>query len=358
MAGLLTGFITAFLFSLAVTPLIKKVAFRLGAIDRPDSRKVHSRVMPRLGGLSVYLAFTLTVLAIEPLSKELLGLLVGGTIIMLLGMIDDIRSIPPRVKLLGQVAAAGVLVAFGVKVAFITNPFGPMIWLNWHGIDFGILVTILWIVGITNAVNLVDGLDGLAAGLSAIAAMTIAVIAWYEGEMMIVLPAVVLSASTIGFLKYNFHPARIFMGDSGSLFLGYMLAGMSVIGLTKGAAVFSVFVPVLILGIPIFDTLFAIVRRYINNQPIFEADKEHLHHRLLAIGLSHRQTVVVIYGVSGLLGISAIFLTFLTTAQAFAVFLGITLLVFFAANKIGVLSTRAVRKTGQAELENRTDFSA
>ncbi len=358
MAGLFTGFLTAFLIALAVTPVIRKAAFRFGAVDRPDARKVHSRVMPRLGGLALYLAFTVTVLIMVPMSKDIIGLLTGGTLIMLLGLLDDIKDITPRVKLLGQVVAAGVLVAFGVKIAFITNPFGSMIYLNKFGIDFGIPLTILWIVGVTNAVNLVDGLDGLAAGLASIAAMTIAVIAWQEGEMLIVLPAIVLSASAIGFLRYNFHPAKIFMGDSGSLFLGYMLAGLSVMGLTKGAAVFSVFVPVLILGIPIFDMIFAIIRRYVNNQPIFEADKQHLHHRLLAIGLSHRQTVMIIYAVSCFLGASAVFLTFLTTAQAFAVFLGITLVVFVAANKVGVLSTKAIQKMQHAEIQKRLNSGA
>jgi UDP-GlcNAc:undecaprenyl-phosphate GlcNAc-1-phosphate transferase len=350
MAGLIISFILAFLISLMVTPVIRKIAFRVGAIDRPDARKVHSRVMPHMGGLAVYIAFTLTVIVMAPLSKPIIGLLTGGTLIMLLGLADDFFDISPRFKLLGQIIAASVLVGFGAKLLFVTNPFGSMIYLKYMGIDFGIPLTILWIVGVTNAINLIDGLDGLAGGLASIAAMTIGVIAWQEGQIQIVLPAVVLSAAIIGFLKYNFHPAKIFMGDSGSLFLGYMLAGMSVIGLTKGAAVFSVFVPVLILGIPIFDTLFAIIRRYIHNQPIFSADKEHLHHRLLAIGLSHRQTVLIIYGVGCLLGLSAVLMTYLTTAQSFIVFLGITILVFAAGNRVGVLDSQSRKSRRTAAL--------
>ncbi len=357
MSGLLAGFFLAFIIALISTPVIKKIAFHIGAVDRPGARKVHSRAMPRMGGLAIYLAFTLTVLIMEPMSRELIGLLTGGTLILILGLIDDIKDIPPRVKLLGQVFAAGVCVAFGVKVIFLTNPFGSLLYLKWHGIDFGIPLTILWIVWVTNALNLIDGLDGLAGGLASIAAMTIAIIAWHEGQMLVVLPAVALSASIIAFLKYNFHPAKIFMGDSGSLFLGYMLAGMSVIGLTKGAAVISVFIPVLILGIPIFDALFAIIRRYINNQPIFKADKEHLHHRLLALGLSHRQTVFVIYGVNCFLGASAVLLTFLTTAQAFVVFLVITLIVLIAANRVGVLSTRAIQKMQRADIQNKSNYN-
>lgn len=354
MTGLLLGFVVAFLISLAATPFVRKLAFLIGAVDKPDARKVHSRIMPRLGGLAIYLAFTLAVLLLEPMSEKVIGLLVGGTIMMFVGFVDDIKSISPRIKLLGQIVAASVLVAFDVKVDFVTNPFGPLIYLDY----FGIPLTVLWVVGVTNAVNLVDGLDGLAGGLASIAAMTIGVIAWHEGQMIAVLPAVALCAGIIGFLKYNFHPAKIFMGDSGSLFLGFMLAGLSVIGLTKGAAVISVFVPVLIFGIPIFDTLFAILRRYINNKPIFEADKEHLHHRLLAIGLSHRQTVFVIYAVSCVLGASAVFLTFLTTAQAFAVFVAITVLVFVAANRVGVLTTKAAQRSKSVELQKQSNISA
>lgn len=355
MAEVLAGSLIAFIVSLAVTPIISKIAFRIGAIDRPDARKVHSRVMPRMGGVAIYLAVTLSVLIFGNISDQIKGLLIGGTIITFVGLVDDIKNLSPRVKLLGQIVAASILVAYGAKVLFLTNPFGSLIYLNPNGIDLGIPLTILWVVGVTNAVNLVDGLDGLAGGLASIAALTIGTIAWHEGQMQSVLPAIVLFAAIVGFLKYNFHPAKIFMGDSGSLFLGYMLAGLSVIGLTKGAAVMSVFVPVLIFGIPIFDTLFAIMRRYINNKPIFQADKEHLHHRLLALGLSHRQTVLVMYGVSCLLGISAVFLTFLTTAQAFAVFLAITITVFVAANRIGVISTKAVQKMQSADIKQKAN---
>ncbi len=360
MAGLYQGFIIAFLISLAVTPVVRKMSFRLGAVDRPDARKVHSGLMPRMGGLAVYLAFTVTLLITGDITESMKGLLIGGTLIMLLGLVDDIRNISPRVKLLGQVIAAGVLVAFGIQVDFITNPWGGTFSLTHFGINFGIPLTILWIVGITNAINLIDGLDGLAGGLASIAALTLAVVGWVNGQMWIVMPAVILSAAVMGFLRYNFYPAKIFLGDSGSLFLGFMLAGMSVIGLTKQAAMFSVFVPVLIFGIPIFDTLFAILRRYINNQPIFTADKEHLHHRLLAIGLSHRQTVLAIYGVSCLLGGSAVLMTFMTSEQAFAVFIGITLLVLIGANRVGVLSTRAGRRVQHqyVEAENKSNYGA
>ncbi|TLM98394.1 undecaprenyl/decaprenyl-phosphate alpha-N-acetylglucosaminyl 1-phosphate transferase, partial [bacterium] len=263
--------------------------------------------------------------------------LLGGSIIVLLGILDDVRDVSPRLKLLGQITAAAVAVIFGIEVDVITNPFGGVIVLNWQGIPIGIPLTILWIVGITNALNLIDGLDGLAGGLSAIAALTLAVIGWREGSPEIVLPAMILAAATFGFLRYNFYPAKIFMGDSGSMFLGYILACLSVIGVTKTATVVSVFIPILILGIPIFDTLFAIIRRYINNQPIFKADKDHLHHRLLEIGFTHRQTVLAIYGVNLVLGASAIWLTDMATDQAVMISIGLILAIFIGADKIGVL---------------------
>lgn len=344
MAGLFAGALAAFLISLIVTPFIKKIAFKIGAIDCPDPRKVHSRTMPRMGGLAVYLAFTLAILLFQPVSRPMIGLLLGGTIIMMVGLIDDIWDISPRVKLFGQLLAATVLVFFGIEVEFLTNPMGGIINLKDYsmwGFHLGLPLTVLWVVGVTNALNLVDGLDGLAGGLASIAAVTLAIVGWANDQMVIVVPAVILAAATIGFLRYNFFPAKIFMGDSGSQFLGFILAGLSVVGLTKGAAVISVFVPVLILGIPIFDTLFAIIRRYVNNQPIFQADKEHLHHRLLAIGFSHQQTVLVIYVISFLLGVSAVTLTFLSTAQALLVFLGIIIVVFVGADRIGILRSRA-----------------
>ncbi|MEW6662941.1 MAG: glycosyltransferase family 4 protein [Bacillota bacterium] len=314
------------------TPLVKRLAFRVGAMDDPDERKVHSRVMPRLGGLAIYLGFTLAILVTQPLTKTVWGLLLGGTLIMLLGMADDIKGLSPRIKLAGQVAAALILVAFGVRVTFLTNPFDGMLPLH----NLAIPVTVLWIIGITNAVNLIDGLDGLAAGTAGIAAVTMAVVTILAGQTAIAALALILGASLAGFLRYNFHPAQIFMGDSGSMFLGFNLAALAILGLTKGATVISLFIPVVILGIPIMDTLFAIVRRLFNRKPIFQPDKQHLHHCLLNMGLSHRQTVVVIYLVNICLGVSAVLLTQLTTDQSVLMLIGLSIAMLTAANKIGV----------------------
>jgi UDP-GlcNAc:undecaprenyl-phosphate GlcNAc-1-phosphate transferase len=259
---------------------------------------------------------------------------------MLVGLLDDTYGLSPKVKLLGQIVAALVAVQFGYRVEFITNPFNGGI-IDLVDLKLSTPVTLFWIIGITNAINLIDGLDGLAAGTSAIAAVTMAVVAWSEGLPEIAVLALILAAAVLGFLKYNFNPAQIFMGDSGSLFLGFNLGALAIEGLTKGATVISLFIPIVILGIPIMDTMFAIIRRFSNGQPIFQPDKKHLHHCLLELGLSHKQTVLAIYGINVFLGASAVLLNRLSTAQSYMVLIGIATLVLIGANKLGVLSGHA-----------------
>lgn len=301
---LVLGFIISLVVALLVTPIVKKIAIHWGVVDEPNHRKVHSKLMPRLGGLAIYIAFFTSFLWIAPKSNLTWGILIGGTIIVLTGVIDDKYQISPKFKLLGQLVAAIVVVLSGLKVEFINLPF--------DGIQtFGVLsipITIFWIVGVSNAINLIDGLDGLAAGVSGIATATILVMSLILGNNTVSLLSVALLGAIIGFLFFNFHPAKIFMGDTGALFLGYMLASMSILGF-KYVTLFAFVMPILILGVPISDTFFAIVRRLVNKKPISEADKNHLHHRLLQLGLSHRQTVIVIYGVSIMFGLSAIFFT-------------------------------------------------
>jgi UDP-GlcNAc:undecaprenyl-phosphate GlcNAc-1-phosphate transferase len=200
--------------------------------------------------------------------------------------------------------------------------------------------TIFWIIGITNAVNLIDGLDGLAAGMALIASVTLAIIAWTEGHMAVVYLALILAGATLGFLKYNFHPAQIFMGYTGSMFLGFTLATLAIMGLGKSATIISLPIPILILGVPIFDTAFAIVRRYLNAKPIFQADKEHLHHRLLALGLSHKQTVLVIYGLNVVLATSAVMLTQFTTAQGMMIMTFLSVAGLLGAERLGIIGSR------------------
>lgn len=335
----------AFGLPLAVTPLVRILALRAGAVDRPGERKVHSQPVPCWGGLGICLGFAAAVLLSVPLSKEVMGLLLGGLIALGVGMVDDWRELSPWVKLAGQAAAALVAVAFGISIDFVTNPFGGIIGLGYLSVP----VTVLWIVAITNAINLVDGLDGLAAGVSAISAGTIAVVSLGEREPLIAFMAALLAAASLGFLPHNFR-GRIFMKDAGSLFLGFMLASLSALGLTKSATAFSLILPILILGIPIFDMLFAIARRALQRRPIFSPDRGHLHHRLLDLGLTQRQAVLLLYAVNLLLGGSAVLLTYLTTEQGLVLLLLLLTAVLVAANKVGLLGPEGVARGRREDL--------
>ena len=287
-------FCTGFFATLLLTPLAKKLAVIIGALDSPGERKVHRKVMPRLGGAAIFAAYLLTVLLFVDISREIQGLLLSGFMILSLGIIDDIRGISPRLKLAGQVLAALVAVYFGVKITFVDNPFDGLIRLGVMTIP----ISVLWMVGVTNALNLIDGLDGLATGVSAIALLAFSVIALTIGQTAVSMMSFALAACLFAFLHFNFFPAKIFLGDSGSMFLGFSIASLAIYGLLKGVTMIAFIIPVIILGVPIFDTAFAIVRRYLQKTPIFQADKKHIHHKLLSYGFSHRQVVMIIYLVS------------------------------------------------------------
>ncbi|MFZ5648380.1 MAG: MraY family glycosyltransferase [Bacillota bacterium] len=350
--------LASFLVALGLTPWVKSKAIAWGAIDLPDQRKVHQRVMPRLGGLVVYLAFIPVALFSSSFKMPVAGLAVGATIILLLGIVDDIRGISPRVKLAGQTLAALSVIPFGIRVDFVTNPLNNEI--LYLGL-FAVPITVFWLVAVTNAVNLIDGLDGLAGGVSCIASLTMAVIALTQfvilgdsGQLDIMLLALVLAASILGFLKYNFHPASIFLGDTGSMLLGFSLGVISVLGLTKSATAISVIIPVVVMGIPLLDTVFAIVRRFHENRPIFQPDKEHLHHQLLVRGFSHRQAVLMIYAVSILMGASAVVMNVLTTNQAMVLLVILATVVIVFANKIGVMGAGLKSKYMAKEFTERS----
>ena len=333
----------AFLLVFFGTPFVKKLAYKVNALDKPEDRKVHTQMMPRLGGLAICLGFWLAVLLTQEMTRELYGLLAGGLLITLVGIVDDIKGVSPRMKLLIQILAASLVMMAGVRVDFVTHPFEQVIYLQYLSYP----LTLLWIIGITNAVNLIDGLDGLAAGVSAIAAITLGVVAFLETSQAAAMLAFILAASVLGFLRYNFHPAQIFMGDTGSLFLGFNLSVIAIIGLTKSATIISVLLPVVILGIPIADTLFAIVRRYYHGKPIFSADKEHLHHRLLNLGLTHQKTVLSIYAVSAVLGLSAVIMAVVTTAQGMLMMVALILGFSIVAEKLGLLKGKKIYQQGQ-----------
>ncbi|HKL43036.1 MAG TPA: MraY family glycosyltransferase [Clostridia bacterium] len=306
--NVLTGpFLLAFIIALLLTPLTIVLARKINAVDDPkNDRKIHVLPMPRLGGIAIFIATMVSMFYFTNYPKNIVtGISIGAIIIVITGILDDIYDLPATVKLVLQIMAAISVVAFGVRIEIFTNYFGNNGYIN-LGI-LGIPATIFWIVGITNTVNLIDGLDGLAAGTAIIASLTLAYIALVNNRVETAVLLVILAGSSLGFLPYNFNPAKVFMGDSGALFLGYFLSVVSILGAVKGAAAIAYFLPVLALGLPIFDTSYAILRRYLNKKPIMQADKEHLHHKLLEIGLNHKGAVLVLYLISSLLGLTAIF---------------------------------------------------
>lgn len=287
-----------------------------------------------MGGLAIYIAFVVAVLTTVPLDTQVMGLLAGATVIVAVGILDDLFQLAAKVKLLGQIVAAATLLFFDIRIDWIMNPLtGDFLYFEWLAIP----ITIFWIVGLTNTVNLIDGLDGLAAGVSTIAAVSILFIAVDMGIVTVALLLAALAGSALGFLKYNMNPAKVFMGDTGSMFLGYILAAVSIIGAVKSAATIALIVPIVALGLPILDTAFAIIRRKLSGEPIFKPDKGHLHHRLLAMGLSQKQAVWLMYGISCCLGISAFILTEVSVLVGCGIVAALLILAVFGARKIGVL---------------------
>ncbi len=323
------------------TPLVKKIAFRFKVLDVPrDKRKIHKKPIPLLGGLAIYCSFVLTLLLkAGALSMAEKGIIVGASVIVAGGIIDDKFDIRPRYKLIFQTLASIILILSGVKITLITN---PMLTSNQY-LNIGILsipLTILWVIGITNALNLIDGLDGLAAGVALISSITIFIIAIINKRADAAVMTAILSGAILGFLPYNFNPATIFMGDTGAQLLGFLLASISMEGTIKSAAAFAIAVPILALGIPIYDTIFAMIRRKINGRPIMQADRGHLHHRLMDMGFTQRQTVVIMYLISAILGSFAIIAMQISNQRAYMVLTAVMLLLVLLAWKYGFFQHR------------------
>lgn len=296
-----------FIASILITPIVKKIACKYKILDKPNQRKVHTKLIPRLGGLAIFISFLIGLAIYRPADPHIIYLLAGGSVIILTGVLDDIFELSAKVKLIGQLVAAIIAVVGGFQLEFINLPFGGEM-------EFGFLtvpLTIVWIVGITNAINLIDGLDGLAAGVSTIALVTLGIMAAMMGDVFVLTISLILIGSTLGFLVYNFYPAKIFMGDTGALFLGYMIALLSLLGF-KNVTFFSLIIPVIILGVPISDTLFAMVRRFVQKRSIVAPDRQHLHHRLLNLGFSHRQSVLVIYAIAIMFSLAAVIFSMAT----------------------------------------------
>lgn len=315
---------TAVIVSFITTPVVRSLAFRVGAVDVPrDNRRMHHHPIPRMGGLAIFFGFLLSVLIFVPLDAPLRGTLLGAVIIVILGIFDDIYALPAMPKFFVQILAASLAVVMGNRIEILSN---PNIFSSNPYWELGILsipISVLWIVGITNAVNLIDGLDGLACGVSTISSMTMLVIALTVAEPDVALLMAALAGGCIGFLPYNLNPAKIFMGDTGSTFLGFILATVSIEGLFKSYAIISFAVPFLMLGLPIFDTCFAILRRVSHGQSPMAPDRGHIHHRLIDMGFNQKQAVAVLYVISAILGLSAVLLTTTTALKAILVLLAL-----------------------------------
>ena len=297
--------LVAFVVAAAVTPAAIKIAPKIGAMDIPkDERRMHKKPMPRFGGIAIYLGIMAALAVFALKDKGITSVMTGCTLIYMLGLIADLKDLKPLVKLCGQIVCATVVYIMGVRIEFITNYFGP------GNMAFGdvacFIITVLWLIAITNAVNLIDGLDGLAAGIAAISALCIGYVAYIHGQYVPTLAMMAIAGAALGFLPYNFNPAKIFMGDSGSELLGFSIAAVSILGTVKSATIVVVIIPALVLGLPIFDTVMAIFRRLAKHQSIGTADKDHLHHRIMKAGFGQKRAVMILYCISGIMGIVAV----------------------------------------------------
>ncbi|MFD1851638.1 glycosyltransferase family 4 protein [Oceanobacillus bengalensis] len=330
---LIIAFFIALFASLLLTYPVKKFAIKIGAVDFPNYRKIHTKVTPRLGGLAIFLGAFLGALYLQPKHEHLPEILLGAIVILITGALDDKYAIRPVAKLTGQLIAASFLVNSGLIIERITIPLLGMIDLG----VFSVLITVLWVVGITNAINLIDGLDGLATGVSTIALVSIFIMSMMDMQLIVIFLSIVLIGANLGFLFHNFYPAKIYMGDSGSNFLGYMIAVVSMLGLFKNIAFFSFVIPIIVLAVPIFDTLFAIIRRALNKENIMKPDNKHIHYRLIEAGFSHRQTVLIIYGFSALFGAMAILFSNASVSTLLIITVFVLLLLHIFAELAGIV---------------------
>ncbi len=322
----LYAFISAITVAFAITPAIKMLAIKIKAVDVPkDNRRMHKTPIPRMGGLAIFVGFLVASLLFIPLGGEFRAILIGALILIVVGIIDDVVALDAKLKFVAQTVAALIPVLAGVRIHGFANPFAMD-----HYTTLGVLsipISVIWIVGITNSVNFIDGLDGLACGVSTIATVTMFAIAVLFGETYMAIILAALAGACLGFLPYNMNPAKIFMGDTGSMFLGYILATISIQGLFKFYAMISFAVPFIILSLPIFDTGFAIVRRLLKGQSPLQADRGHVHHRLIDLGFDQKQSVAILYAFSALMGLTAVLLA--RTNESKLIVLAIAVLVCF-----------------------------
>ena len=334
------------LFVAMIIPFVKKIAEHIGAIDIPNERKVHTNPIPRLGGLGIFMGFLLGYMLFGQHSIQMNSILIGSFIILVTGIFDDIKPINAKAKLLGELLASLVIVFYGDIV--LTNL--TVLGLN---INLGILaypITILFIIACTNIINLIDGLDGLSGGVSSIFYATTVVICFFQERFGLEFAlSLIMLGSTMGFLIHNFNPAKIFAGDSGALFMGFIISVISLLGF-KTTAMTSIFIPLMILSVPILDTLLAIIRRLINHKGIMEADKEHLHHQLLKMKFSHRNTVLIIYGINILFATASVLYTLKDTKDIFIgriIYILLMILALWFVLKTDIITSKKILKKGK-----------
>lgn len=349
LAYVVLALLVALVVSFLMTPVVKTFAYKVGAIDVPkDARRMHKVPIPRLGGLAIFIGFMVSILLFSEITPELRSILLGAVIIVVLGVVDDIMALPAMLKFVVQIVAALIPATHGVTILAFSNPNIFSDNLYWVLGSLSIPFTVLWIVAITNSVNLIDGLDGLANGVSAISATTMLVIALVSDQSAVAVVLAALVGACVGFMPYNMNPAKMFMGDTGATFLGYILATMSIQGLFKYYAVISFVVPFLILGLPIFDTTFAFIRRIAHGQSPMHPDRSHIHHRLIDMGLNQKQAVATLYVISAILGLSAVVLTTGGEQKAMLFFAALCIVALVAAR---VVFPKEVREELHEELE-------
>lgn len=316
MLDLIPIILLPFIVTVFITPVIKKIAEHIGALDIPNERKIHNKPIPRLGGLAIYCGFLVGYILFGSQNAQMNSVLIASFIIILVGVVDDIKPIPARYKFLGQLLAALILVFYGNFVMHDISAFG--IYINFN--VFAYLITIFFILGSINCINLIDGLDGLAAGISSIFFLTIGIIAFIRGPLGLeYILTFIMLGSTLGFLIYNFNPAEIFMGDSGSMFLGLIISVIALIGF-KNVTVTSLVVPVLMLAIPILDTLFAILRRFLKGESISKPDRFHIHHQFLNRNFNQKETVLIIYFIDALFAYASIVYVLKDNVQGYIIY--------------------------------------
>ncbi|VYU16790.1 undecaprenyl/decaprenyl-phosphate alpha-N-acetylglucosaminyl 1-phosphate transferase [Peptoniphilus gorbachii] len=340
MYNYLVPFFAAFILTFIQMPFVIKLAKNWGFLDVPkDGRRVHKKPIPVGGGIAMVISVTILMLVFLKINKSLVFAIISSLIIAFSGLYDDKYDLSPKLKFGFQILAAIVLLMGGMKIEFFTNPFDSedaLLILNMLSIP----VTIFWVCGITNTINLIDGLDGLASGVSMICAISMFFITYQMGRYEVSVVCALVAGACLGFLPFNFNPAKIFMGDTGALYLGFMLSYISISGFLKQAAILMIFVPVVILGVPVFDTAFAMVRRKLSGKSIVEADKGHLHHRLLNMGLNQKQTVVILYSISALFGILANVISKFHSSIGLIISIAVILIILFTGVAAGMLKNK------------------